>query len=203
MTFTKKATTTSGNFQLGNFSVGVTTESTHVYLTRWYVENNLGTTGWLSGLSGSNSNSFETGYKGYAYLIGTNETLSGGYFYFFCANSEIAQDATIIVGKPQVFDLTAMYGAGSEPTTYADFIADYPNNFYPYNTKTGVQVAVLSKLETVKPNIESISVNNTPVQPILGNVNIDTNIYPIGNTNYRIQFKVVNGQPKLEYEEVV
>lgn len=172
ITFTKKATTTSGNFQLGNFSVDVTTESTHVYLTRWYVENNLGTTGWLSGLSGSNSNSFEDGYKGYAYLIATNETLSGGYFYFFCNNSEIAQDATIIVGKPQVFDLTAIYGPSAEPSTYEAFIADYPNDFYPYNTDSGSVVAVLSILETVKPNIESISINGTNVQPVLGNADI-------------------------------
>lgn len=35
--------------------------------------------------------------------------------------------------KPQLFDLTAMYGAGNEPTTVAQFRADYPNELYDYN----------------------------------------------------------------------
>lgn len=35
--------------------------------------------------------------------------------------------------KPQFFDLTAMYGKGNEPTTVAQFRADYPNELYDYN----------------------------------------------------------------------
>lgn len=35
--------------------------------------------------------------------------------------------------KPQLFDLTAMYGEGNEPTTVAQFRADYPNELYDYN----------------------------------------------------------------------
>lgn len=35
--------------------------------------------------------------------------------------------------KPQLFDLTTMYGAGNEPTTVAQFRADYPNELYDYN----------------------------------------------------------------------
>ncbi len=34
---------------------------------------------------------------------------------------------------PQLFDLTAIYGAGNEPTTVAQFRADYPNALYDYN----------------------------------------------------------------------
>ena len=30
----------------------------------------------------------------------------------------------------QIFDLTAMYGAGNEPTTKSAFEADYPNAYY-------------------------------------------------------------------------
>lgn len=37
------------------------------------------------------------------------------------------------VVKPQFFDLTEMYGAGNEPTTVAQFRADYPNELYDYN----------------------------------------------------------------------
>ena len=35
--------------------------------------------------------------------------------------------------KPQFFDLTAMYGAGNEPTTVEQFRADFPNEMYDYN----------------------------------------------------------------------
>lgn len=42
------------------------------------------------------------------------------------------------VYKPQFFDLTAMYGAGSEPTTVEQFRADYPNDLYEYNLLNAV-----------------------------------------------------------------
>lgn len=42
----------------------------------------------------------------------------------------MANDLTF---KPQLFDLTAMYGAGNEPTTVEQFRADYPNELYDYN----------------------------------------------------------------------
>lgn len=35
--------------------------------------------------------------------------------------------------KPALYDLTAMYGAGNEPTTVAEFRAKYPNDYYEYN----------------------------------------------------------------------
>ena len=35
--------------------------------------------------------------------------------------------------KPQLFDLTEMYGAGNEPTTLAEFRQKYPNDLYPYS----------------------------------------------------------------------
>lgn len=35
--------------------------------------------------------------------------------------------------KPQLFDLTEMYGAGNEPTTVAQFRQDFPNEMYDYS----------------------------------------------------------------------
>ena len=35
--------------------------------------------------------------------------------------------------RPQFFDLTAMYGAGNEPATVAQFRQDFPNELYDYN----------------------------------------------------------------------
>lgn len=41
--------------------------------------------------------------------------------------------ANNLVFKPQLFDLTEMYGEGNEPTTVEQFRADYPNDLYEYN----------------------------------------------------------------------
>ena len=38
-----------------------------------------------------------------------------------------------LVFKPQVFDLTEMFGAGNEPATPAEFWSYFPNKVYPYN----------------------------------------------------------------------
>ena len=37
-----------------------------------------------------------------------------------------------LVFKPQLFDLTEMYGVGNEPTTVDEFKADFPNDLYDY-----------------------------------------------------------------------
>ena len=38
-----------------------------------------------------------------------------------------------LVFKPQLFDLTEMYGAGNEPTTVEEFKQKFPNDLYPYS----------------------------------------------------------------------
>lgn len=38
-----------------------------------------------------------------------------------------------LLWKPQLYDLTEMYGAGNEPTTVAQFRVDFPNELYDYN----------------------------------------------------------------------
>ena len=47
----------------------------------------------------------------------------------------IKQGTTVenLIFTPQLFDLTAMYGAGNEPKTLADFRKDFPESYYPYN----------------------------------------------------------------------
>lgn len=42
------------------------------------------------------------------------------------------QTANNIVIKPQLFDLTEMYGAGNEPTTVAEFRQKFSDDLYPY-----------------------------------------------------------------------
>lgn len=43
-----------------------------------------------------------------------------------------------LVFKPQLFDLTEMYGAGNEPKTVAEFKAKFPNELYPYSPRCWV-----------------------------------------------------------------
>ncbi len=38
-----------------------------------------------------------------------------------------------LIFKPQLFNLTTMYGAGHEPTTVEQFRVKYPNDYYEYN----------------------------------------------------------------------
>lgn len=47
----------------------------------------------------------------------------------------IKQGTTVenLIFIPQLFDLTAMYGAGNEPKTLADFRKDFPESYYPYS----------------------------------------------------------------------
>ena len=48
----------------------------------------------------------------------------------------IVKDNTTCNGftfKPQLFDLTEMFGPGNEPKTVAEFKAKFPNDYYPYS----------------------------------------------------------------------
>ena len=38
-----------------------------------------------------------------------------------------------VIIKPQIIDLTEMYGAGNEPKTVEEFRQKYPNELYPYS----------------------------------------------------------------------
>ena len=38
-----------------------------------------------------------------------------------------------VVFKPQLYDLTEMYGEGKEPKTVEEFRAKFPNEMYDYN----------------------------------------------------------------------
>lgn len=59
----------------------------------------------------------------------TNDNATEGAYFWVTSGTVISNR----VYKPQIFDLTAMYGAGNEPTTVAQFRADHPNEMYDYN----------------------------------------------------------------------
>lgn len=67
-----------------------------------------------------------------------------------------------LVYKPQLFDLTEMYGAGNEPATVAEFKAKFPNDLYDYSPrcwvtsyKTGLIAKTKNLLSEINPWINT------------------------------------------------
>lgn len=65
-----------------------------------------------------------------------------------------------LIFTPQLFDLTAMYGAGNEPKTLADFRKDFPESYYPYSPIQTKNLLKL-KLDTVQHNVVPKIVRDT------------------------------------------
>lgn len=72
---------------------------------------------------------------------GTMKYAQGNILFTWKSNWEIVQvymqinkgiTVSNLVFKPQLFDLTEMYGAGNEPTTVEEFREKFPNDLYPY-----------------------------------------------------------------------
>ena len=55
---------------------------------------------------------------------------TSGNCYITVAKDFVCSNVTF---KPQLFDLTKMYGTGNEPTTVAEFREKFPNDLYPYS----------------------------------------------------------------------
>ena len=60
--------------------------------------------------------------------------------------------------KPQIFDLTVLYGSGNEPTTVTEFEAMYPASYYPYSAPTlkPVQIAGISSTDAQGGELDSV-----------------------------------------------
>ena len=126
-TATKRAT-----FDLGNTPV----VEGHTYL--------------LTGVAGSTSAYFLN-----SYFVSSTEWLKDnicygtmpGVIYSYVPGARYAKNyiaiepnapANNLVFKPQLFDLTEMYGAGNEPKTVAEFKAKFPNDLYDYSPRCWV-----------------------------------------------------------------
>lgn len=67
--------------------------------------------------------------KGTIFTVDNNAALAQFYIAI-----EAGTTANNLVFKPQLFDLTQMFGAGNEPATPAEFWSYFDNEVYPYNT---------------------------------------------------------------------
>lgn len=77
----------------------------------------------------NDNNSMSFYYENQILSITVNGTVS--YDLYF--TSGVTYNYTF---KPQIFDLTAMFGAGNEPSTVEEFEAMFPADYYPYSEPT-------------------------------------------------------------------
>lgn len=103
----------------------------------------------LSGVYGKDqlqfsSQSYGQDSTGHGTII-TNESSNEKWYYTLYVYEGVTYDNVKL--QPQIYDLTAMFGSGNEPTTVEKFEKIFPADYYPYNAgevvRTGVtEVAV-------------------------------------------------------------
>lgn len=82
-------------------------------------------------------------------VTGNRYKNKNNYLYIRILTGYVCNNLTF---KPQLFDLTAMYGAGHEPTTVAEFRQRFPNELYPYSPQcwlTSYKSAVVCKTKNL------------------------------------------------------
>ena len=90
--------------------------------------------------------------------------------------------------KPQLFDLTEMFGAGHEPATVAEFRQRFPNEYYPYSPQcwlTSYKSVVVCKTKNL------FNVNNADVTYYDG--------YWRSNVSYTGNFYTLTVEPEKTY----
>lgn len=89
----------------------------------------------LSGVYGKDqllfsSQSYGQDSTGHGAII-TNESSNAKWYYTLYVYEGVTYDNVKL--QPQIYDLTAMFGAGNEPTTVEEFEKIFPAAYYPYN----------------------------------------------------------------------
>lgn len=158
--------------------------------------------------SGTDITGFNINHK---YLICGNlsdtiqifETLSGNGArhyedsIFTCVKSKGYLDLRIIVGttatnyvfRPQLFDLTEMFGAGHEPATVAEFRQRFPNELYPYFPQcwlTSYKSAVVCKTKNLFDVNNAAPYTNTNDTPPSNKISLKDGIYTTTYNNYNV-----------------
>lgn len=77
----------------------------------------------------SDGSFYTSNYTDSSIIIDTAGIEIGGIQVFAKRNDNIPTSGIV---KPQLFDLTEMYGAGNEPTTVEEFRTKFPNELYDY-----------------------------------------------------------------------
>lgn len=122
-TFTLSGTS-NGFYQYVLLGYNMSTESSHKYLLTGCPSG--GSWGMTWALSGTNTAA--TSDTGNGVIITGVSSLSP-IMYVWAKAGEV----TDLVFKPQLFDLTFMFGAGNEPATATEFRTMFPKGYYEYN----------------------------------------------------------------------
>lgn len=89
--------------------------------------------------------------------------------------------------KPQLFDLTEMYGAGNEPTTLTEFRQKYPNELYPYGNNSIFAESYKTNLICNKTN-NLFNINNGLIREVRCNGVIENGVATITATATNANF---------------
>ena len=84
--------------------------------------------------------------------------------YFWVTSGTVISNR---VYKPQIFDLTEMYGAGHEPATVAEFRQRFPNELYPYSPQcwlASYKSAVVCKTKNLFDVNNAVVINYSSLQ---------------------------------------
>lgn len=106
----------------------------------------------LSGVYGANqlmfsSQSFGQDSTGHGTII-VNESSNAVWYYTIYVYNGVTYDNVKL--QPQIFDLTAMFGSGNEPTSVEEFEKMFPADYYPYNAGEIVSAGTESIIEQGK-----------------------------------------------------
>ncbi|WP_418526956.1 hypothetical protein [Ruminococcus sp.] len=103
----------------------------------------------LSGVYGANqlmfsSQSFGQDSTGHGTII-VNESSNAVWYYTIYVYNGVTYDNVKL--QPQIFDLTAMFGSGNEPSTVEEFEKMFPADYYPYNAGEIISAGTESIIE--------------------------------------------------------
>lgn len=121
-----------------------------------------------------------------ASIFTAGESRANAEMYMVVPNDGYAFDSFVCV--PQLFDLTAMFGAGNEPATVAEFEALYPLPYYPYDAGSLLPVN-MTGVETTGFNAYN---GTTGTAKLLGGYQ-----YQITGTYTSLSFETVGGETEV------
>lgn len=127
-------------------------------------------------------------------------TADTGYEFFYIAvGPNVTYENEIF--KPQLFDLTEMYGAGNEPKTVAEFKQKFPDELYLYSPNcwiTSYKTALIAQTKNLLKITQSMCIDCTYKNDTLkANITNDyyswirvTNLFEIGKT-YTVSWSTI------------
>jgi len=111
---------------------------------KYYINSGSGQVGaWGTILLTINNSTGGTSYHQDGNLFTQSTSLTDAVTYFYVGENAVIDNITF---KPQLFDLTEMYGSGNEPSSVEEFKTKFSNDYYAYTPYS----SIYSLVSTVK-----------------------------------------------------